>query len=80
MPLPVTFSFFWTASDDARGYRGEKRAHCRERIREIRADATCGCVTHWQPTCRARNRMGVNFRKFDPSIIESFGYRGWMAP
>jgi len=33
--------------------------------------ANCGCVTHWQPISRTRNRMGVNFRNFDPSIIES---------
>ena len=33
--------------------------------------ATCGCVTHWQPTSRGSNRMGVNFRNFDPSVIES---------
>jgi len=33
--------------------------------------ATCGCVTHWQPIGRASNRMGVNFRNFDPSVIES---------
>lgn len=33
--------------------------------------ATCGCVTHWQPTTRSRNRMGVNFRNFDPSVIET---------
>ena len=33
--------------------------------------ANCGCVTHWQPTSRGSNRMGVNFRNFDPSVIES---------
>jgi hypothetical protein len=33
--------------------------------------ATCGCVTHWQPIRRGSNRMGVNFRNFDPSVIES---------
>ena len=33
--------------------------------------ASCGCVTHWQPISRARSRMGVNFRNFDPSVIES---------
>ena len=33
--------------------------------------ATCGCVTHWLPTRRGGNRMGVNFRNFDPSVIES---------
>lgn len=33
--------------------------------------ANCGCVTHWQPVSRFRSRMGVNFRNFDPSVIES---------
>ena len=33
--------------------------------------ATCGCVTHWKPIGRASDRMGVNFRNFDPSVIES---------
>ena len=33
--------------------------------------AFCGCVTHWLPVSRARSRMGVNFRNFDPSVIES---------
>lgn len=33
--------------------------------------AHCGCVTHWQPVSRAGNRMGVNFRNFEPSVIES---------
>lgn len=31
--------------------------------------ATCGCVTHWEPIAQAGNRMGVNFRNFDPSVI-----------
>ena len=38
-------------------------AHCR--------CATCGCLTHWEPLGRASSRMGVNFRNFDPSVIES---------
>ena len=33
--------------------------------------AICGCVTHWRPLGRAGNRMGVNFRNFDPAVIES---------
>jgi hypothetical protein len=33
--------------------------------------AGCGCVTHWLPISRANRRMGVNFRNFDPSVIES---------
>jgi hypothetical protein len=35
------------------------------------APAARGCVTHWQPIGRASSRMGVNFRNFDPSVIES---------
>lgn len=33
--------------------------------------ATCGCVTHWVPMSRIGPRMGVNFRNFDPLLIES---------
>jgi hypothetical protein len=33
--------------------------------------ATCGCVTHWTPVARGSNRMGVNFRNFDPAVIEA---------
>ena len=33
--------------------------------------ATCGCVTHWHLIARGGKRMGVNFRNFDPVIIES---------
>lgn len=37
--------------------------------------ATCGCVTHWLPIARTSHRMGVNFRNFDPSVIESIRVR-----
>src|SRR5262245_10112181 len=37
--------------------------------------ATCGGVTHWQPCARGVNRMGVNFRNFDPSVIERIRIR-----
>lgn len=37
--------------------------------------ATCGCVTHWTPIGRKSSRMGVNFRNFDPSVIESIRVR-----
>jgi hypothetical protein len=33
--------------------------------------ATCGCLTHWVPLSRTSSRIGVNFRNFDPSVIES---------
>ncbi len=37
--------------------------------------ATCGCVTHWLPTHRASNRMGVNFRNFAPAEVASIRVR-----
>lgn len=37
--------------------------------------ATCGCVTHWLPTSRTSNRMGVNFRNFAPSEVASIPVR-----
>lgn len=33
--------------------------------------AKCGCVTHWLPIARGGKRMGINFRNFDPSVIET---------
>lgn len=33
--------------------------------------AKCGCVTHWLPMASGGKRMGVNFRNFDPSVIEA---------
>jgi hypothetical protein len=29
---------------------------------------TCGCVTHWEPVDRVRNRTGVNARLMDPAV------------
>jgi hypothetical protein len=37
--------------------------------------AACGCVTHWLPTRRASTRMGVNFRNFDPAVLEAIRVR-----
>lgn len=37
--------------------------------------STCGCVTHWLPIGRTGSRMGVNFRNFDPAVIESIRTR-----
>jgi len=51
-------------SDLARYVWGDK---C---IRFVRC-AQCGCFMYWEPTDRAKKRMGVNFRNFDPSVIES---------
>ena len=44
----------------ARGPRTIRFVHC----------ATCGCVTHWEPTVPERGpRMGVNARNFDPAEL-----------
>ena len=37
--------------------------------------ANCGCIINWQPKSRTRNRMGVNFRNFDSSLLESVRIR-----
>jgi hypothetical protein len=37
--------------------------------------AACGCVTHWEAVDRARSRMGVNIRNFDPADVESVRVR-----
>ena len=37
-------------------------------IRFVRC-ATCGCFMYWEPIVGDKNRMGVNFRNFDPSVI-----------
>ncbi len=29
----------------------------------------CGCVTHWAPVDRARDRMGINARLMEPSVL-----------
>lgn len=30
---------------------------------------SCGCVTHWYPRRRGRDRMGVNARLLDPEVL-----------
>ena len=29
----------------------------------------CGCVSHWSPVDRGRDRMGVNARLMDPAVL-----------
>lgn len=31
----------------------------------------CGCITHWSPADKTRDRMGVNMRLADPEIVEA---------
>lgn len=31
----------------------------------------CGCVTHWSPVNPKRDRMGINARLLEPSILEA---------
>ena len=37
--------------------------------------AKCGCVTHWMPVDRRRDRMGVNARNLDPAVIAGIRVR-----
>jgi hypothetical protein len=36
---------------------------------EFHRCATCGCVTHWVATDKARDRMGVNARLMEPQVL-----------
>jgi hypothetical protein len=40
-----------------------------ERMLEFHRCRTCGCVTHWAPADRARDRMGVNARLMAPEVL-----------
>jgi hypothetical protein len=42
--------------------RGEKKI-------EFHRCKSCGCVTHWAPVDKTRDRMGVNFRMAEPAAI-----------
>jgi len=46
-----------------------------KQLRFVRC-AACGCVTHWEPVNKVKwRRMGVNFRNFDPAVVESIRVR-----
>jgi len=48
------------------GQRSIRTMHCN----------TCGCVTHWEPVeGSAGNRLGVNARNFDPSLVQGVKVR-----
>lgn len=40
-----------------------------DRELEFHRCRVCGCVTHWAPIDKARDRMGVNARLMDPAIL-----------
>jgi len=42
--------------------RGEKSI-------EFHRCKTCGCVTHWAPMDKTRDRMGVNGRMMEPAVL-----------
>jgi hypothetical protein len=31
----------------------------------------CGCLTHWEPADKSRDRMGVNTRLMEPDVVAS---------
>ena len=37
---------------------------------EFHRCTVCGCMTHWAPTDKAHDRMGVNCRMMEPEAIE----------
>jgi hypothetical protein len=40
-----------------------------DRRLEFHRCRTCGCVTHWAPVDRTRDRMGVNARLIAPEVL-----------
>jgi hypothetical protein len=44
------------------------------RLRFVRC-STCGCVTHWEPVSKSWNKMGINARNLEPSLIRGLRIR-----
>jgi hypothetical protein len=42
---------------------------CNDRLLEFHRCRNCGCVSHWAPVDRSRDRMGVNARLMSPGIL-----------
>ena len=42
---------------------------CNDRLLEFHRCRNCGCVSHWAPTDKAYDRMGVNARLMPPEIL-----------
>ncbi len=42
---------------------------CGARKTEFHRCKHCGCLTHWAPTDKARDRMGVNARLMAPEVL-----------
>ena len=40
-----------------------------DRTLEFHRCAACGCVTHWAPVDKTRQRMGVNVRMMEPQVL-----------
>jgi hypothetical protein len=40
-----------------------------DRMIEFHRCKTCGCITHWSPADKSRDRMGVNVRMMAPEIV-----------
>lgn len=32
--------------------------------------STCGCVTHWYPRAKTRDRLGINARLLEPAVLD----------
>jgi hypothetical protein len=42
---------------------------CNDREIEFHRCGVCGCVTHWAPADKSRDRMGVNVRLMPPAVL-----------
>jgi hypothetical protein len=44
---------------------------CNDRSLEFHRCRNCGCVTHWAPLDKSRDRMGVNARLMAPEVLKA---------
>ena len=47
---------------------------------EFHTCRTCGCPTHWAPTDRSLDRMGVNARLMEPEVLAAARIRKSAGP
>ena len=40
-----------------------------KRVLEFHRCRQCGCITHWAPVDKTRDRMGVNARLMEPDVL-----------
>lgn len=51
-----------------------------ERSIEFHRCKTCGCVTHWAPADKSYQRMGINARLLEPSVLAAIPVEHTSGP